>query len=495
MTELRARLLWLGLPMLMVHGLLLLFLAPLVGWGWWAVLLLAVTAAQLLADRLPERGERVWRALRIAYLVLVGVPVAGHLIFALFHNPLAVIGIALLTGWLVGFLWARLDALAGFMAGVALALAVFIPAVSREGYALLPTMTVVATVGVALLYFMVFGGWLRQVGTTLFVLFFSLFCLMAVNDVFYHGRDTSAQADAHKPGITPILYWLTPPNPVITVLGTDLRFMARGYEKEYLIGSARGVYAATEKELRALPVGPAGDNVAVDAVNRRLYVPTRDGRLSLFASDGVGLATSAPLPHGALTAQLAPEGVYAIDEWRFLGVYDPANLTLLRERRVGPVSDVLPDGRGGYFLTTLTGRLEHHRLGLATQTAALRRGGLFHLLAYDPDGTRLFVSNMASTRLQVFSTIDLSLQREIIVDRGCRNVYWEASRNMLIYGSYFVGDLVALDGTDFHEIGRLHLGRRMRTIMPDGPGKVMVASGGGLFVVDLAAAFGSGPRE
>jgi hypothetical protein len=480
---------------LMVHGLFLLFLEPAVGWIVWGLLVLAATAVHAASDWLREKlGVRMIRALAAVYAVVVGLPAVGHWLFVPFHSPILWIAITLAVGWLAWLLWRKWNIVAAIMTAALLAPAVLLPAMASGGTAALPVMGAVAAIGVVILLTAAFAGGVRKLGAIYWLLFALLFCSMAANDVFYHGMDQSAEEGAAKPGVTTILLWKTPPSPYLDTFGTDLRFLAREPYGRLLIGSAKGVFLVSPKEIRPLPVGPAGDNVAVGEQQRRVYAPTRDGRLSLLAGEGLGLAHSVPLPHGALVARFAPEGVYALDEWRHVGRYDPDTLAQQKTWPTMPVSDLAPDNLGGFFLTTLTGRLEHHRFGMDTQTAALPMLGVFHLLALDQDGRRLFVSNMGLRRLQVFDAHDLHLLKEVEVDRGCRNLWWDAQKSMLLYGSYFVGDLVALDGETLREIGRLHLGRRMRTLLPDGPGRVLVASGGGLFAVELAAAFGAGSQ-
>jgi hypothetical protein len=184
----------------------------------------------------------------------------------------------------------------------------------------------------------------------------------------------------------------------------------------------------------------------------------------------------------------APEGVYALDEWRWVGLYDPATLELLKHWDVGPVSDLLPDETGGFFLTTLSGRLEHHRADGTTQTAPLHRLGLFHLMALDAAGGRLFVGNMAATRLQVFDARTLAMQREVEVGRGARSLLWRGAFGTLLVGEYFSGWLVAYD-SDLKEIGRVYAGRRLRSIQPLRSDSVLTASAAGALAINLPTVF------
>jgi YVTN family beta-propeller protein len=110
-------------------------------------------------------------------------------------------------------------------------------------------------------------------------------------------------------------------------------------------------------------------------------------------------------------------------------------------------------------------------------------------LALDAAGTRLFVSNMASTRLTVVNAADLSEIRTVDVGRGARNLLWDEATHTLVIGLYFDGDLLVLGGDDLREVGRLHVGRRIRSLAPYGPGSIIVTSAGGAFVVRLDEAF------
>jgi len=480
---------------LMIHGLFLLFLAPLVGWYVWALLVAAAVGAHAAADWLRERtSPKVVRTIGVIYTAAITLPILAAWFFVSFHSPIMWAAIALATGWVALLLWLKLDTVAAFVASVLLSLAILFPALAREGYEALLSASLIAAAGATVLLTTAFAGCLRKLGAVFFTLLLALFCTMAINDVFFFGMDRSPAEGRPKPGVAAILSWRASPSGFAKAFGTDLRFLELDPFGMLLVGSGRGVFAFNPREVRPLPVGPASDNAAVDYQRHRVYVATRDGRLSLLADEGLGLAGSVPLPRGALVARVAPEGVYALDEWRHVGLYNADTLALQKTWPSAPVSDLLPDGQGGFYLSTLTGRLEHHRPGSEIRTATLRRCGLFHLLALDEEGHRLFVSNMAGRRLQVFDATDLRLLKEVEVDRGCRNLLWEARKNMLLYGSYFDGDLVALNGTTLTEIGRVHLGRRLRTISSDGHGQALVASGGGLFVVDLAVAFGPGAR-
>lgn len=471
----------------LIHGLLLLFLAPAVDWVVWFFIVLGVAALHGGGD-VARRflPLRVVRTTAIAYSVFVTLPVLASWMLILFYSPGLWLAIGLATAWLVWLLWLRLDSLAAMFGAALIAVAVLLPT-QIKGSSLL-VMSLVGVSGLTIFLAAAFADRFRDLGRVLIALFVLLAMAMGANDVFYQAGAKVDITTSGRQGVLPIYQWDQAPPSLRNKLGTGLRFVEFDPFGRMIIGTQNGVFLASRKDMSLLPVGPAGDNAGVDEHERRVYLATRDGKLSLLEGAATALSKQIDLPHGALVTRVAPEGVYVLDEINWVGLYDKGTLTLKENwsRLLFPVCDLQPDGEGGFFLSSLTGRVEHHRAEGAVQRASVCRLGLFHLMALDQENKRLFVGNMAAKTISVFSTDDLSLINELATDRGVRNLHWDAETNTLLAGSYFRGEVIAYRGrTELREIGRLPVGRRVRTIAPGDPGTALVASGGGLFALSL----------
>lgn len=479
--------LWAMPAALIVHGLLLLFLAPWAGWGVWFFTVVALAALSLDEGWVPKKiGARFCRAAAAAYQVIVGAVVFLSWLFVLFHHPVTwfLIGMLSLLGLLLLIL--NLEPLAAVLAAAVISAAILTPTLAKLSSVFV--MSLAAAVGIFFILAAAFSGTLRRVGRVNFLLFMVLASAMGTNDIFYHGLEFTTPQTVYPPGIRPLLKWSPHDFQQREKIGTALRFVERAPSGRYLIGGDLGVLVTDEHELRTLPLGPAGDNAAVDQKTMRAYLATRDGKLSLLEGGSLGLAAQLPLPRGALVTRLAPEGVYALDEWRWVGLYDPIKLSLRRSWRTWPVSDLIPDGQGGFFLSTLIGLIEHHQANEVVRKTWAVRCGIFHLMALDARNNRLFVSNMAATELLVFDTQSLRRVAEIKVPRGCRNLLWDDETQTLLAGGYFSGELLAFGG-DLKPLGRVEAGFRLRAITADGSGKAMLASARGLLEIDIRRAF------
>jgi len=495
-----------GLLLSFLPGLLRFFTGPIAAVWWW---LAAATLAGLLCalhDRLGAPAGRILgRTLLPVYLVIVSGYAFVSWSVVWFYSRgvwLSVSVLLVLTVFLIARGW---DALLGLPLAAILAATIYTAA--DACFSDLRVWTAVAAGGLLCLLPTIYADRLEKTGRWFFPAFLVLAVSFGANTVFYRGFDRSVSALYGKPGIVSLIHlWeMYDPAAQKAQLGLELRFVQRakiGDKERYLVGGERGLYLADPNELgvlgrpRQLSVGPAADNVSPDDAHSRIFAATRDGVLSRLDDAELAVVQQAKLPRGALVTRLAPEGVYAADEWNWIGLFAPDDLQLLREwRSPGPTSDLLPDGRGGFFLTTLTGRLFHHRSDGSVVERSLLRRGLFHLMALDAHGGRLFVSNMAARNIQVFAIDDLSLLCTVPVDRGARNLLWDESLGVLIVGHYFSGDLSVLDGSDFREIGRLNAGRRLRTVAAYEPGAVLTASAGGLFAVKLSMAIPALEKE
>ncbi|HPQ69866.1 MAG TPA: hypothetical protein PKW95_12125 [bacterium] len=475
-----------ALGKLLAHGCLLLFWAPLLGWDAWFFAVLGVTVWDAGGPwrRIPAGAQRT---VAIVYAVLVGLPLLLSNALPLFYAPAWWLGIALLTAAFAALLWRGLPPMAGMLAAATIAGAVVLPTLGRD--VSLWVMAMVGALGVTIVLAMTFSPVVKRVSSWLLVGLFLFAPTFAANDWFYHGVDRIEHTTYEHAGLRTLMSLREDGPGWRQRLGTDLRFAERGFDGRLLIGAGRGVTEVATMHVRALPLGPAGDNITVDAANQRVIAATRDGFLSLLNGGDLGVVTRVKLPHGALVTRLAPEGVYALDEWNHVGLYEPSTLGELKSWRVTGVSDLLPDGEGGFFLSTLWGGVRRYAADGQIVRGHAQRTGIFHLLAYDRAGGRLFVGNMAGRRIDVLRANDLQRTRTIAVGRGIRNLLWDEQTNLLTVGDYFSGALIALDGETLHEVGRIALGRRLRTIAADGPGRVLAASSAGYFAVDLAAAF------
>lgn len=474
--------------LLLMHGLLLLFVAPAAGWLIFGFVVLAIALLHLFSAQIQAYlGPPSWRLLAAIYLIAVGLVTTVSWLFVAFHHPGTWLAIGLATALLAYLMFLGWDSLAGVFAVAILTVAVILPTLAKATSLLV--MSLASAVGLSLILIVVFAGELRKLGRVTFLLFFALAASMGANDVFYHGVDLTGIKATQSAGVLPLIVWGRQPDKMLSLLGPDLRLLVKGPYDRLIIGSQKGLFVAGKKEIRPLPLGAAADNASTDYEYKRLFVATRDGKLSLLSGQKLELAAQTDLPHGALVTRVAANGVYVLDEWRWVGLYEPTRLELIRQWPSPPVSDLLPDGKGGFYLSTLTGRLEHHWANEEIHVAGLQKTGVFHLLALDEQGQRLFATNMAGRRLSVFDTESLKEIVRIKVDRGCRNVFWDEKTRTLLLGSYFKGDLVALRGEKLAEVGRLHVGRRVRSITAEVPGRVLVVSAGGMFVVDLAGVF------
>lgn len=491
-----------------VHGLLLSFLpgalrfftGPVAAVWWWiaASALAGVISAQ--HDRLGALlGKTAGRTLLGGYLVITGGYAFLSWTVVWFHSRGIWLSISVLLVLVVYLLARRWDPLLGMPVAAILTTTIF--SAAQACFSDYRVWTAVAAGGLLFLLVTIFADRLASVGRLFFPAFLVLAVSFGANTAFYRGFDKGVSAIYGKPGVVSLIHlWeMYEVAAQKTFLGFGLRFVQRtdlGNKQRYLVGVDQGVFLVDPDEMnlfkrpRQLAVGPAADNVSPDDPHKRIFLATRDGILSRLDGSELAILHQAKLPRGALATRLAEEGVYAADEWNRIGLYDPNDLTLLKEwRSPGPISDLLPDGKGGFFLTTLTGRLRHYRAdGEVIERSVLRRG-IFHLLALDSAGGRLFVSNMASDKMQVFQADDCSPLQTVEVGRGARNLLWEQSLGVLVVGHYFSGDLTVLDGSDFHEIGRLNVGKRLRTISSYEPGAVLTASAGGLFAVKLSMVF------
>ncbi len=474
------------------HGCLLLFWAPVLGWDVWFFAVLGVTAYDTGAPwrRIPARAHR---AAAMVYTFAVGLPLLLSNALLLFYAPVWWLGVALLTALFAALLWRGLAPLAGMLAAATIAGAVM--SASFDRYVSLAVMALVATLGVTAVLLMTFSPVVKRVSPWLLAGLFLFAPTFAANDWFYRGLDRIERATYEHPGLRALMSLREDGPGWRQRLGTDLRFAERGFGGKLLIGAGRGVTEVGTMHIRALPLGPAGDNLTVDARNGRVIVATRDGFLSSLNGNDMGVDVQVKLPHGALVTRRAPEGVYALDEWSHVGLYEPLTLRELKSWRITGVSDLLPDGEGGFFLSTLWGGVRRITTDGQTIRGRVQRIGIFHLLAYDRAGGRLFVGNMAGRRIDVLRANDLQRTGTIPVGRGIRNLLWDEQTNLLVAGDYFSGALIALDGETLHEVGRIALGRRLRTIAADGPGRVLAASAAGYFAVDLAAAFRTIPEN
>jgi len=471
---------------LLAHGCLLLCWAPLLGWDVWFFVVIGVTVSDAGGRwrRIPARAQRM---AAIAYAFLVGLPLLLSNALLLFYAPAWWLGIALLTAVFAALLRRDLAPLAGMLAAATIAGAAM--AASFDRFIPLSTMALVAALGVTIVLLPTFSPVVKRMSPWLLIGLFLFASTFAANDWFYRGIDRIERATYEHAGLQALLSLREDGPGWRQRLGTDLRFVERGFDGKLLIGAGSGVTEVGTQQVRALPLGPAGDNITVDPANRRVIAATRDGFLSLLHGGDLGVITQVKLPHGALVTRLAPEGMYALDEWSHVGLYEPSSLRELKSWRIVGVSDLLPDGEGGFFLSTLWGGVRRYAADGRVVYGHAQRSGVFHLLAYDRVGGRLFVGNMAGRRIDILRASDLQTTGTIMVERGIRNLFWDEHTNLLIAGDYFSGALIALDGETWHEVGRIALGRRLRTIAADGPGRVLAASAAGYFAVDLAAAF------
>lgn len=472
---------------LLVHGCLLLFWAPILDWDVWFFVVLGVAALDVGGPSLPRVPNRVRRAAWILYFTLVGPPLILSYLLVAFYAPDWWLGITLLTALFGWWLLRDWTPTAGMLAAVTIAVAVLLPTMARG--ASLAVMSVVAALGATIFLMVMFSPTVKRMRPLLIIGFFLFVPTFAANDWFYHGMHTTDPQLYKREGVRVMMSLRYDGAAWRRQLGTDLRFVERGLEGRLLVGTGRGVMEVDEQRVRSLPIGSAGDNVAVDKANRRVIAATRDGRVSLLTGSELGVSAQALLPHGALVTRLAPEGVYALDEWSHVGLYDPTTLQERKTWRITGVSDLLPDGEGGFFVSTLWGGVSRHFADGRIAQGTARRWGVFHLLAYDRAKGRLFVGNMAGRTIGVYRASDLQRVDSLVVGRGIRNLHWDDETNLLVAGNYFSGALIALDGETWREAGRLSLGRRLRAIAPDGPGRVLVTTAAGFYAVDLPAAF------
>ncbi|NLH51125.1 MAG: hypothetical protein GX444_21330 [Myxococcales bacterium] len=478
--------LWLlldGLTGLLVHGLLCLFVAPLAGWPVWAALTIGAAAVGVARSwRLNLPGRSVRRAVLAGYFIAVSVPaLLSWVLVAFFSIGLwLVIGLACLAiFWLV---CRDLTPIAGLIAATVLSALVFVATEARLSSD--EVMALATAAGLTLLLLTIYADRLAVIGKPLFLVFFLAASAMGANDFFYHGTDIRLSRIGERPGVETILAWNRKAAAFVGRFGTDLRFAQRNGYGDLVVGGDRGVFLARPFETVQLPVGPAADNFAVDPETKDAYLPTRDGRIARLSSPEMDLGEQQKLARGALVARRGGEGIYVADEWTQVRLFEPQRLLAIRDWHDGPISDLLADPAGGFFLSTLTGKLRRYSGDSIRGQAELSPLGLFHLLAIDPATARLFVGNMAGKKIQVFRTDTLAPLGEVPVDRGIRNLYWDDSARVLWLGSYFRGDLIALDGESLREIGRLFVGRRIRSIAPNGDGRLLVLSAGGIVIVD-----------
>ena len=472
-----------GLTGLLVHGLLCLFIVPLAGWPAWAALTVGAAAAGVARPwRSTAPGRFARRGVLIAYFVAVSLPaLLSWLLVAFFSFWLWLL---IDLTFLINFWLVRRDLtpIAGLIAATVLSALVFVATEARLSSD--EVMALVTAAGLTLLLLTIYADRLSVIGKPLFLVFFLAAAAMGANDFFYHGTDIRLSRLKDRPGVETLLAWNRQTAAFVGLFGTDLRFAQRNGYGDLVVGGGRGVFLSRRFETYQLPVGPAGDNFVVDPETKEAYLPTRDGWIARLHSPEMALGEQQKLARGALVARWGGEGLYVADEWMQVRLFEPRRLLPVRDWHDGPISDLLADPAGGFFLSTLTGNLHKYSGDSIRGRAELSLLGLFHLLAIDPETSRLFVGNMAGKKIQVFRADTLAPLGEAPVDRGIRNLYWDAGTRILWLGSYFRGELIALDGESLREIGRLFVGRRVRSIAPNGDGRILVLSAGGMVIVD-----------
>ncbi|MDP8224932.1 MAG: hypothetical protein P9L99_16350 [Candidatus Lernaella stagnicola] len=470
----------------LVHGVLWSVIRPVIGWLGWIALAVALGLATAAYGWFAARFPRTARVAVALYALVVGIMAFGQWGFAALHSPWwAVLG-ALGVGWLGLLALTRHDVAATLVSSLAMAALGLWAARAAETSLAAATAVLVPSVLVWLAAG--FAQRLRTVGALLFTIFLTVWFSTAVNHVFLRGPDYDIEHLINRDGVTPILIWRNRPAYLRGTIGTDVRWTMTTLADRLVFGGDNGVHLLEPSRLREIPVGAAGDNLAVDPERRRAYLINREGTVFVLANEAMAITAQAQLPGEGGTARVAAEGVYAATRSGHVAFLDRYNAKIIDQWDVGPWPDIIPDGRGGLFVAAANGavRLLHTKNDI---TGTLPFWGVRHHLAFDKEGRRLFATSILDTRLRIFEAANLQDAKTVDIGLGGSAVHWDEQTGSVVVGRYFAGELVVVDGDGEREIGRLRVGRRLTSVAANGPGRVLVTSAGGVFVIDLAEAF------
>lgn len=482
--------LWRGLDLaaaVVGHGAVLAVWQPCLGWTAWLPTVFLVAVLWTIGDKLAVVvGEKTARLAVILYTAVAVVSVGLPWFFTWLHAAGLAVLIAFATAWLAWLLAVRQDGLAA-TTGAALLAAVWLPAADASLVSLTWAAPLLA-LAFACVLVALFAGRADRLGRRFVGLFVFVGMTLGANAGFLHGIDLDVAhlRDREDDGIIPVYIWDNRPQSLKDTIGAEVHYASPGPKGGMVFGSDNGVSSLEGREIRPLPLGAAADNFVIDPQRSRAYLGLRDGRVIMLHEAQLAIAAQTRLPHGAGVVRLGRDGVWATDRWRHVGLYDRYSLKQLGAWRTRPLSDIVADGKGGFFAASLDGTLSHFQGDDAPRGAPLRRTGLLHALALDAKGRRLFATNFLGTTLQVLDADDLSLKDEIEIGRGGRTALWVDALGVLVVGRYFDGEMVVLGDQPLRVIGALRVGRRLRGIQPYRPTQVLTASAAGVFAIDLA---------
>lgn len=338
------------------------------------------------------------------------------------------------------------------------------------------------------------------VGPTLGLLLLGMWAWWGEFLLFPSVRD-AARIDA-QPGVT-ILY-----ENASGGAWSDNRFLMEACDPQRILYGSREVTHGIVRLEGGRPMETlhvhTGYNLVTDCTKGIGYVGDYTGG----EIDRIDLATFTLLPPvpkvqigGPTLLQLSPDGrrLYAIDDTngQFRRIDVATGHEDLELRECLPNGLFVDETHGRVYLPSC-GWLDVYATATGRQLGHvdLRRGfdppfpfgPHFHRVTGDPTTGKVFVSYLETGRVYRIDGVSGALEAEKRVGRGVRDITWDAHNHVVWVGNYVTGDLLMLDPDSLDVVGRIPVGRRIRSIEPSLDGRrVYVTSAVGGIRVDVAA--------
>ena len=475
---------------IVVHGVILWPLQRFLGWGVFAAGVIGlglVTAGRgVLASRLGT-GAVVAYWLYVAAAALVTVVQAT---FLGLHSPIVSLVVVFAVAWVGALLAAgylRLGVTAAVVAMGAAALWFAQPGAWWQNGLLLAPAVIVSLVAVFVGRFALMGRWL-------FAIFVGAWLAAFPNYAFLHTVDLDIAHLLNREGVIPVLVWHNQPSFLEDTIGVDVRWTRPGLKDRLVFGGDNGVFLLEPTRLREIPVGPAGDNIAVDHRRGRTFLVNRQGRFFVLANEAMAIVAQVDMGGKGGAVRLSPAGVIASTRNGHVTLFDKYSAQAIHEWKTGSLGDVIVDPEGEAIAATRSGKLvRFHPGGRTAQRFSLF--GLSHRLAIDEAQGRLFATGLLNTEVRVLGAEDLAEVQRLPVGFGSLAVHWDEKTASLIVGRYFTGEVVVFHGAPLEEIARLRVGRRLTDIAGYRPGRILTTSAGGVFAIDLATVAPTKPED
>ncbi len=148
---------------------------------------------------------------------------------------------------------------------------------------------------------------------------------------------------------------------------------------------------------------------------------------------------------------------------------------------------------GRVRIVSTDGRIDEETIDLPGRSRWILTAAHKTKVAMAADGT-IYAAYMNAGTVAKLGRDPLRLEATARLGRGLRLLLWDERRNVAYVGNRVTGDLVAIDGATLAERGRVHVGRRMRTLSltPDGQALLLGSVVGGVRV-DVERLLGSAP--